>query len=652
MKKFVLILLFLTSLYTFSQSTFNSEDFKVTRNDLETNIYIKDTTASALVLYESGNSYVDRSDFDLRTEEKYKIKILNREGFDKANITVHLYNNENRKEEVKNIIATSYNLVDGKIVRTQLKNEDIFEEKYDENYALTKFTLPDIKEGSVITYSYTLISPFMFKYKGWRFQTDIPKLYSEYRASIPGNWEYNIKLVGNEKLITNTYDLKKACLEANNGGIAHCGEYLYAMKDIPAFIEEDYMTSESNYLARIEYELKTFRDFTGATTNYTKTWETVDKEFKTDKDIGRQLRKSISLEEFINSELVNEIDNYKKAMGIYKFVQEKYTWNGDYKIFEDVSIKDLIKNKSGNVSSINILLHNLLKESGINVKPVLMSTRNNGFPTKIYPVISDFNCLIVQAIINDKTYLLDATDKYLSFGEIPFSCLNNHGRLMDFENGSEWIEIEPSGSSIVYYNAELQIDKNETITGSINSNRTGYHGFNHKKSYYQNKDAYLEKLENNYPYIEISDFDVTSEGITSPEFKESYKIEYNYDKAKDNIYLNPFFVKFFNENPFKLQERTYPIDFGYKDSYIYTFKLNFNENYTIIEKPTDAVINLPNKTGQIHFSATTLGNSINVIFRINFNEAIYPPEYYPYLKEFMKNIVDIQTNSLILLKKK
>src|SRR5690606_14567571 len=101
----------------------------------------------------------------------------------------------------------------------------------------------------------------------------------------------------------------------------------------------------------------------------------------------------------------------------------------------------------GNVSSINILLHNLLEETGIDVKPVLLSTRNNGFATKIFPVISEFNYLIVHANINNETFFLDATDKYLSFGEIPFRCLNQYGRLLDFKNGSDWIDIAPKNMS-------------------------------------------------------------------------------------------------------------------------------------------------------------------------------------------------------------
>ena len=652
MKKKIFALALFFNLITYSQTNFNADDFNVTRNDLETSFYKKDSTANALVIHEYGNSYFDKNDFILKTEEKHKIKILNKEGFDKANITIYLYNGKNDKEKVKNIIATTHNLIDGKVTSTQLKKANIFEEKYNENTTLVKFTLPNIKEGSIITYSYTLESPFMFKYKGWEFQDNIPKLYSEYNTSIPANWEYNIKLVGGKKLFKNEQNLKRDCLSNSNGASADCTISTYIMKDIPAFVEEDYMTSKYNYLARIEYELKIFKGFNGVVNNYSKSWKTVDKEFKSDKDIGRQLKKSIKLEDFLNDTVINEKDDKKRASLIYKYLQETYAWNGDYNIFKDVSIKDLIKNKSGNVSSINILLHNLLKESGIDVQPVLLSTRNNGFPTKIYPVISDFNYLIVQAKIDDKSYLLDATDDYLSFGEIPYRCLNGQGRLMDFKNGSEWIDIGKNKSSIIQYRVALNIDENENIVGNIVSKKTGYHALSARKNYYKNSDSYITNLENRYPNIEILNHNVTSDGETSPDFSENYDVEYKSDKTGDNVYLNPFFVKFFKENPFKLQNRTYPIDFGYKDTFYYAMKLDFGENFSISEKPKDLNFTLPNNKGSIIFNSSIKDNSIQLIFKISFKDAIYAAEYYPYLKEFMSKVVDIQTNSLILLKKK
>ncbi|MFD1163017.1 DUF3857 domain-containing protein [Hwangdonia seohaensis] len=652
MQKITLLLLLLLNTSIYAQTNFNSETLKVTRADLELNVYEKDSTANALVLYEYGNSYIDNNDFSLVTEEKRKIKILNREGFNKANVTIYLQKSDDRKEKVKNIIATTYNLVDGKVTSTKLSDAHIFEEEYNDDFTLVKFTLPNIKEGSVINYSYTLQSPFKFNYQGWSFQSDIPKLYSEYNTSIPAIYEYNIKLVGGQKLFKNDQKIKRNCLYGGNGSHADCTISSYAMKDIPAFIEEDYMTSKYNYLARIEYELKVFKGFDGRINNYTKTWKTTDREFRTDKDIGKQLSKSFNLEDFVSHSVITEKDAYKKADAIYKHVQENYTWNGDYKIFSDVSVRDLIKNKSGNVSSINILLHNLLKEANIDVNPVLISTRDNGFPTKIYPVISDFNYLIVQATINDKTYLLDATDKYLSFGEIPFRCLNNYGRLMDFKNGSEWIDLKPNKLSTIQFRAELNMDKNDNITGIVNSKQTGYHALANRKRYHQNSDAYVTNLEDRYPNIEISNHKVTNEEKTNPDFLETYNIEYNWDETGDNIYLNPYFTAFFKENPFKLQERTYPIDFGYKGAYYYILKLNFSDAYTVLEKPENASFALPNNKGTVHFSNILSGNAINIMLKISFQDAVYPPEYYPYLKAFMSKIVDIQTNSLILLKKK
>lgn len=652
MKNVILTFTLLFSLNYYSQTASISQEYRVSGKDVEFTIFEKDTTANAVVLYDYGNSYVDESDFELKTEIKRKVKILKQEGFDEATVTIHLYGNSKAEETVKKIIATSYSRINNNIVTTKLEEKDIFKEKYDENHTLVKFTLPNIKEGSVIAYSYTLSSPFMFNYKGWNFQEDIPKLYSEYRASIPGNYEYNIKLVGGRPLSVNQAEVVKDCLHASNGGVANCGKYVYVMEDIPAFIEEDYMTSKSNYLTRLEYELKVYKSFTGITDNYTKSWETVDDELRKDPNLGRQLVKSVDTESLLNPDILNETNALKKAESIYKYVQENYTWNEEFRIFNNVSIKDLIKNKSGNVSSINILLHNLLLEAGLEVKPILISTRNNGFATKLFPVISEFNYLIVQATIDGKSYLLDATDSFLSFGEIPFRCLNRYGRALDLKKSSDWIDIEPSKPTTIQYKVELNLDESQNIIGNVNTKKTGYHALNARKSYFPNKTTYVNNLQDKNAHLEISNHKVLSEGKTSSDFIESFDIKFENSISGDNIYLNPFIDKYFNENPFKLQERTYPIDFGYKDNYIYTFKLNFGDNYTLLEKPADLAISLPNNKGQLILSTSLIGNAIMTTFRVNFKEAVYETDYYSYLKEFINKIVDTQTNSLILLKKK
>ncbi len=643
-------ILYLLILFSISIKAQNS--YTVSNSDLTLTKYENDSLANALVLYEFGKSHIEDRKFDLIFEFKQKLKILNREAFDKANITVYLYNDGRSKETIDNIIATTYNIENGKITNTKLDKSQIFKEVYNDNYTLVKFSMPNIKAGSVITYSYKITSPFIYKYKPWRFQGEIPKLYSEYQTSIPANYEYSIKLVGELKLDKNEQKIKKYCVDGGNGTSADCTETVYVMKNIPAFIDESFMTTRDNYLSRIEYELKVVQGFDGTTNNITKTWDTTDKELKLDQSIGKQMKKKGLVKGLLNNDIILENDKLVKSKSIFEYVQQNYMWNEKYSIFKDVSVKDLIKTKLGNVSEINLLLYNLLSEQDINVTPILLSTRNNGLPTKIYPVISDFNYIIIQAIIDGKQYFLDATNKYLDFGQIPFRCLNQYGRLLDFKKGSEWIPIQIKDASIKQYNVSLNLTDSLVVHGNVKYKTTGYHALPIKNSYYANPDKHLKSYKDNSPDIEITNYKAEIKKKNSYLFEELFDIKLTSQLVGDNLYINPFIFQFFKTNPFKLQERTYPIDFGYKDAYLYSFKLNIDDEFEIVDYPKELLFRLPNNKGQITLKSLKENNTINLYFKFDFKDAIYNSAYYASLKKYMSTIIDIQSNSLIVLKKK
>ena len=647
------IILFLYSLLTIkakSQSSFSN--YKVSNSDLTLTKYQNDSLANALVLYEFGKSHIEDQKFDLIFEFKQKLKILNKEGFDKANVTVYLYNNGRNKETIDDIIATTYNIENGNTTSTKLEKSQIFNEKYNDNYTIVKFSMPNIKEGSVITYSYKVKSPFIYKYKPWRFQSDIPKLYSEYQTSIPANYEYSIKLVGGLPLNKNEQKIKKNCVDGGNGTNADCTETVYVMKNIPAFIDEGFMTTRDNYLSRIEYELKVVKRFDGTINNITKTWKTTDKELKIDQSIGGQMKKKGLVKGLLKNDIILENDKLIKSKLIYDYVQQNYTWNERYDIFKDVSVRDLIKNKSGNVSEINLLLYNLLIEQDVNVTPILLSTRNNGLPTKIYPVISDFNYLIIQAIIDGKQYFLDATNKFLDFGQIPFRCLNQYGRLLDFKKGSQWIPIQIKNASIKQYNVSLNLTDSLAVQGNVKYKTTGYHALPVKYSYHINPEKHLTSRRDNSPDIEITNYKTQFKDKKSYLFEELFDVKLTSQLVGDNLYINPFIFQFFKTNPFKLQERTYPIDFGYKDAYLYSFKLNVNDEFEIVDYPKGLLYRLPNNKGQITLKSLKKNNTISIYLKFDFKETIYNSTYYTSLKNYMSTIIEIQSNSLIVIKKK
>ena len=646
--------LFLTLVFILTkvnaQQEYNSTEFRVSESDLQNTIYSKDSTANALVIYEYGKSFISEEDYDVITEYKVKIKILNQRGFHKGKVEFYLYKNKLEFQEITDIEATTYNKVNGEVEITKLEKEHIYKQSnYRENYDLVSLALPNIKEGSVITYSYRFKNPFIFNYKSWNFQEDIPKLYSEYNTNIPGNFHYNIKLVGTQPLDVNTSEIKKRCVRWGTAS-ADCAESVYVMKNIPAFVEENYLTSKKNFLSKIEYELLKTQWFNGETKIYTKEWKDVDYELKKNEEIGKELKRRNISEKLKIPLLVSETNDYNKAVEIYNYVQNNFTWNEKFKLFSDLSLKDLMKESVGNTSEINVLLHNLLRENNLDAHIVLLSTRENGLPTKLFPVISEFNYAIVQVVVEGKPYLLDATDKFLVFGEIPFRCLNEYGRLIDFENGSSWLPIVDESDTKTQYYINAKLNAEGKLEGILNNRTSGYHAFNKKKSYYGKQETYLENLQKTVGDLSIKNHTILTQGTLEENVVERFSIENTKKINKgERYYFDPFLVKFFTVNPFKLTERTYPIDFGYKDNYVYSFNLDIDEQYEVVELPKSIRMKLPEEKGEFSFIAKQEGTKIQFYFSLKFNESKYEPHFYESLKQLMAKVVDVKKNRYMYL---
>lgn len=651
MNRFLLLLAFLFVAAN-SSAQYNTESKEVTITDLKTNSFPSDTTANAFYIFEDGYSrFQDGGDYYLLTDYTAKIKILNDKGYDKATIEIPLRKGDSHKELIRDLEANTFNLKNGEILSRRLNPSKAYTEEH-EDYDLLKFTFPDVKPGSVLVYSYQTESPFFFNFRTWWFQDDIPKLYSRYKTNIPGNYNYSISKVGDLPLEKKDSKIVKNCfLTSIATEAASCVSTEYVMKDIPAFIEEDYFTSRYNYLSRIEYELKTWTRLDGYVKKITRSWEDVEKELRTDHNIGRQLKKTSLVEGILPDSISQQPNDLAKARAIYDFVKRNYHWNGEFDIFDDMNLKDVIEEHAGNVSGINILLHNIYEEEGFEVLPVISATRDRGMPTKLFPVLSDFNYLLLQLKLGKETYLLDATEKYAAFGTIPFRSLNFYGRLLDFENGSSWIDLVPETYSKMAFNEELKLNDDGSSTGSCTQMFSGYSAIEAREE--------LNKADPDAPITYLANSnDQTSAKTEIPEGKDgdqdlqlTYLLKNQYQKVGDRIYVNPFSFRFFHQNPFKLEHRTYPIDFGYKNLYMYSVKIELPDNMSVEELPEQQLVALPQDAGRIQFMATQLDDkTVSVQCRMLLSKPIYSPAFYPYLKKFFSSIMDIQKQSLLVIR--
>ena len=169
---------------------------EVTKEELMMTAYDKDSSAAAVILADYGTSaiiYRQNIGFSLDFERTTRIKILTKDGLKWGDFSVPLYKKGNVDEKISALKAITYNLEDGKIVESKLKNDGIFKENADANHDFIKFTCPNVREGSVIEVTYKVNTPaeFLFNFQDWYFQSTIPTVVSEYRAQIPEYFMYD-----------------------------------------------------------------------------------------------------------------------------------------------------------------------------------------------------------------------------------------------------------------------------------------------------------------------------------------------------------------------------------------------------------------------------------------------------------------------------
>ncbi|WP_339661423.1 transglutaminase domain-containing protein [uncultured Polaribacter sp.] len=622
---------------------------QTTLDELKMTVYDNDSSATAVVLYEHANYYPDINNDEIpRTDYYFRIKILDKTAFDLANISINTY----KKQRVTDISAITYNITEiGTKDTDQLLEKDIFSIEESENWTTTKFALPNIKEGAVIEYKYSVISPYL-SINDWNFQTDIPKIKSEFDASILGNYQYNIKLVGSLKLDKDEPSADKKCVYIDGIGEGGCAIYSYGMNNIPAFKEEEYMLSKKNYISRITFDLKSHTSYRGVVENLTTTWKQADKSLK-DQFFNNQTSKKRFFEKNIPEVILNTENTLEKAKKIYQFIQNHYTWNEKYWTNEDAKVKEAFQEKTGDVGEINISLYNSLMSADIEANLVVLSTRDNGIPTKVFPIIYDYNYVIVKIIIDEKSYFLDATNKFLPFGQVPLRTLNGEARVINFKEEGYWEVLKPNINSAKGIIAKLNLNEDGVLEGELNIRSLGYEASNKReKINLLSKESYLEGFEGDNPDVEVDEYNVQFKNEIEKPLQEFFKIKmFLNDELTKKIRINPFFFERLKENPFKLKERNFPVDFGYPRKNNFALSLTVPDNYNIVQAPETIAMSLPNNGGLFILKSEVIKNKITLYVKFNINKQIYSSDDYFVLKEFFKQIV-IAENSVIILEKK
>lgn len=636
-----------------------------TMAEMELTEYALEPDAEALVLCALRDERYTFTDggFCRTVDHKVRIKVLKAEGTDYANVSC-LYrssktDNMTYRESISGISATAYNLEGGKTVATKMKAGLVFRERVNDDLMMVKFTIPQVKVGTVMEYAYTENSDDDLHIDDWYAQGDLPVLYTRFTLAVPECYVFSIDNTGAFPLEAKTSQ-DNMNISFGGGASTSLGTTTYSFvgRNIPSLHDDDHVWCIDDYRAKVAFEFER-TVYPLDTKSYTSTWEEISELLMKDSDFGGRLSGSTPLKDEMASLRLDTLATVDEKVGaIYSLLMSRVEWNGDFALFGTKRASSVLKDGTGSNADLNFLLIGMLREAGIMAWPVVVRMRQNGRLPLSHPSLKKLDSFVVAYLreeAGDVDWgLVDASSSSGYIDVLQPRLMTDRGLLLT-KNGASWIDLSArlAGREVVRIMAEVRPD------GSIAGTRTNYYFQQESRIFKEKvKDTPVDEVvKNTAESLEtlITDYTMgddtqTFSGSASDAFAFE-RVQGSLPSSDDIIYVNPFVFSIWDANPFSDEHRVVPFERSTKKVKDYAVTLVLPEGYEVDELPS--TLNVKNHDNSISCKVlfTEDDGVINVSYRYQVSRLTFLPDEYEQLRQIY-DLICAKTNEMIALKKK
>lgn len=632
MKRIVILpWLLVLACVSIAQKQPNLPDFgKVDKSELTMKECAFEKNAPAMVLFNKGESvfainYGATNPIFSQTVHHMRIKIFNKKGFENANIKIR-YRSSDKDISIKGLKAQTYNLdAAGNIVVTKLEKSAVYDKKIDKVFSEKTFALPDVKEGSVIEYTYTLDGDFE---TAWYFQDNIPVSISMFVMDMAP--EYEMSMVPH---VSRQVDKTSATRSDNYVST-------YVMRDIPSLGDETYMSCAYDYLERMEMRLIATNFKGDIRRSALRSWPGIIKELMEDEYFGLQLKKDIPRTAELDQQLKSITDPYQKMVTIHNYVRNNMQWDNYYSIWALDGVKSAWKSKKGNTGEINMIMINLMRDADLKARPVLVSTRENGRINTSVADYDQFNKVLAYVEIDKSVYILDATDKITPAYLIPLEVATTRGLVIEKLSTFEWgwatlWDKQHGDNTEVFFSGEI----NDKHILSCGAEITAY-------DYAKVNIAPTVKLGNaalkaaltSVPDVGIDSVEVLNANVDTLPLIQKFNFTMPATSTGDYHYFSVNLFGGLEKNPFYADERQTDIFFGVKRNFKINASVFLPEGYEMDEMPKNVRLITPDTGMAFTRMSFFKDGMLTVRVELDFKDPIYPVNDYGEFKEFYKKL--------------
>lgn len=642
---------------------------KISEEEIKMTSYKAEPNAPAVILYDKCLVYYDQSGWTQIREYHKRIKIFKKESYDVANVSFPFY----RRAFIEDLKGITYNVENGKTVETKLESNSIFTEELSKNSSLKKFTMPAVREGSIIEYKFKVRTEGAAYLPVWNFQDVIPTVWSELEAEIPEFVSYSKMSQGAVPFLVSDESTKSGnfsvMYKTTDRGLANHSEMhnvrvnynknamRYVQTDVPSVKIEKYTNSPYDAVSRIAFRINAIYnttfvpvsedDYNMRNTGIDEsldTWQKISKEIYEDTysdyiESGRNLDDNTVA--FL-SKLGTDKEKVNSAMDY--FIKNFQTNPFDF-IFPSQTPKDLAAAHKGTATDLNLYFISYLKKLGLKAYPVLLSTRKNGRVLAYYPNIYSFNRVVTAVVLDEKEVFIDASAANAPLGLLPFEATGIEGLMLINKNETKWVVLENKVVTRNAVTANFKVIPSGELDGTLAISMSGYDASSVREMLKKEGETKVVKLllkdiveDATLKEKKFENLDKWREQNVKANFTLNTKSFVNISGAK--IYLSPTLNLGINENPFKENTRTLTIEMGVPQEQILNYTYEIPSGYKLESAPKSARLAFGENAISFEYLVdTATPNQVKIAVRYKLKKTQFTAEEYTDLRTFYTNIV-------------
>jgi len=638
--------------------------------DFEAKNFVADSGAAAVVLCDYGTTRFGSPSGEMRIihDRVVRLKILKKAGYDYATVEVPLYHHEGDAEKLSNLRGFTYvRGADGKLVKTKLEAASIFSEKRTDRVTIQKFTLPAVQEGAVVEYAYTITSSILSDCPDWDFQRAIPTRWSEYRTSLPRFYRYKFLYHGYQPLAVNEEGNGSVQLVlthhvgpggAIDGGNSSVGvnteDHRWVVRDAPAVRTEPYITTPADYVTRMDCELageqwpgQEYRDLT-------ESWLKINELLRRHQAFGQVLEHDNFLQASVEPLALRYPDFAERALAVRELVLKNVKYDDTNRLFTETPLKRTWEQHRGTSADVNLLLLAALRQAGVSAEPLILSTRAHGRVIQEYPQLDQFNYVLALVTLpGGKELLLDATEPLLPAGVLPRRCLSRLGHTVPQQGEGRWVNLAPGAGYVHFQDVKMSLDAQGNLSSQVREEYGGYGSLEAREKLASlGEKKYVAELASQHPSCEVPSYTFSGAANCAQPLGLAYTLRQAAATpgTAQELFVSPLAVFGEESNPFRLETRSFPVDFGMTQQETISLTLTLPPGY-VAELPKPATLALPGQGGRyLYVASSPTPGTVQLISRLTLDKPVYSPEEYHALRELYRQMLAKQAEALVVKK--